>query len=43
MIFKRKIFLNFNSFYIILGSKNDIQTIKNHPYFKDINWDKLFQ
>ena len=25
-----------------LGSKNDIEDIKNHPYFNDIDWDKIY-
>ena len=23
------------------GSENDYEALKNHPFFKDINWDKL--
>ena len=26
-----------------LGSKYDIEEIKNHEYFKDVNWDKVFK
>ena len=25
-----------------LGSKNDAQEIKEHPYFKDVNWDDVY-
>lgn len=24
-----------------LGSKNDIEDIKNHPYFDDVDWNKI--
>ena len=26
-----------------LGSKNDIEEIKNHAYFSDVNWDKVYK
>ena len=25
-----------------LGSKNDVEDIKNHPYFDDIDWNKIY-
>lgn len=26
-----------------LGSKNDYEDIKNHPFFKEVNWGKVFR
>ena len=26
-----------------LGSKYDVEVIKNHPYFEDIDWDKVYK
>jgi len=25
-----------------LGHKNDVEDIKAHPFFKDINWDDVY-
>ena len=25
-----------------LGSKNDVEDIKNHPYFDDVDWNKIY-
>ena len=25
-----------------LGSKNDVEEIKNHPYFEDVDWNKIY-